>query len=146
MKEKYIKISFLLMSILIIVFACVFTFLNVTYYGGVMKINLLVGTFSLLMPIYYGFRQKMYKLRMSIFLFSVFVLIISLFMFSIPEYTYEEAVSNLKNQVDGDYTQMNIKHTIEPSFFYTGKYKIKVGGLIYSYSLSGNNYKILKEE
>ena len=146
MEKKYVKMSFILMFVLIIGFAGVFTYLNVTIYGSVMKINLPSLSFALILPIYHGLKQKIYRPRMTMFLYTIFLLVITVFVFSLPKYTYDDAVKSIENQVHGTYASLSIKHTKEPSFFYAGKYRIKVGDKIYSCELSNNSYEVLEEE
>lgn len=144
MKEKLIKGSLLLLFLFIILFAAVFTYLNVFKYGSVLKITLPFYSFAIIIPIYSSLINKIFRLRMFVFLYSIFIIIVSVFIYKLPDYTYEEAVVNMESKLGMTSSDINIKHTKEASLFYVGNYKMKFGDTSYSYSLKDHIIKELE--
>lgn len=137
----YNKWTYYVLSALTLVYVIVITWLNIAMYGSVLHWNLSVLSLTLVIPLYLGIKMKKYSKRVVHLMSVYFVIIVVIAYFTMPNYTYDEAVSEFDQVIP-----TLRKHVGDESFFYKGVYYVKTEKGNYSFDIHTGEIKGVEDE
>lgn len=123
MKETY-KSIYVLLSVIVVLYLCFFTAINVFIYGSVMQINMPIMILVLIFPLYVGFKRGEYFKRSALMMGAYVLMILLATYWILPNYTFEEAKAMVVNDENPWILHLN-RSTDDPGFFYSGNYLVQ---------------------
>lgn len=133
MKSKYL---YGMLFVGIIIWLCVFTFINISLYASVMEINMVILPLMLIFPIYVAYKQKKYVKKIAGVMYGLFIIFVLLVILSLPQYTYNEAKAMIEAAEGVSIEDVLKKYTDQRSLFYKGDYYLPSENVDYIFDYS----------
>lgn len=106
----------------IIIWLTAFTFVNIVYFGSVMQVNVPILVLMLILPLYDGYRRKVYLKRVASLMYIIFTIVVLIVVTAMPKYSYNEAIEIVEKQEGIIVEDVMKKYTNDSDVFYNGKY------------------------
>lgn len=143
MDQKYKK-YYVLLSLLVVMFLGLYSFVNVFYYGSIVQINVPILSLILIMPLYLGFKFSKYSKRMVLYLSVCLAGVVVWTLVLIPPYTYDEALEIVGQKEELLELQVK-KRTGQGNFFYAGDYYIESKTRQFSFDVLTGHFQVIEE-